>query len=168
MSSVTFEELSARIAILEAIVTDNISKGNKGKQVKTSLKKDGTERKKRTLSAYQIFCNENRAEVQAELLEQAGSEVKLARGAVLSELGSRWKSLGEEERKKWTDKCDMPNISCEGEKKEIKETTEEEVKVEIEQKINDKVEDEVNVEVDNKKEKKDKKDKKTKKIVDVA
>lgn len=168
MSSVTFEELSARIAILEAIVTDKISKGNKGKQVKSSLKKDGTERKKRTLSAYQIFCNENRGEVQAELLQQAGIEVKLARGAVLSELGFRWKSLGEEVKKKWTDKRDMLNISCEDEKKEIEETAEEEVKVEIEQKINDKVEDEGNLEVDNKKEKKDKKDKKIKKIVDVA
>ena len=168
MSSVTFEELSARIAILEAIVSDKISKGNKGKQVKTSLKKDGTERKKRTLSAYQIFCNENRTIVQAELFEKAGIGVKLARGAVLSELGSRWKSLGEEEKKKWASFSNVLNMNCEGEKKEIEETTEEEVKVEIEEKINDKVEDETNVQVDNKKEKKEKKDKKTKKIVDVA
>ena len=102
MSTVTFEALSARIAILEGIVKEKLAeKKQETSRVKSSLKKDGTERKKRAVSAYQLFCNENRLDVQAELNANIAEGEKLARGAVLYELATRWKQLDEDEKKAW-------------------------------------------------------------------
>ena len=92
MSTATLEMLAARIDTLETLVKQ-IADKNPIVEKKATRSQDNTERKKRALSGYQIFCNANRAEVQAYLVEEAGEGVKLARGAALSELGTRSKHL---------------------------------------------------------------------------
>ena len=156
MSTVTFEALSARIAILEGIVNEKLGeKKQETSRVKSSLKKDGTERKKRAVSAYQLFCNENRLDVQAELNANIGEGEKLARGAVLSELATRWKQLDDDEKKEWNDK-----------KKELESSSDEE-KPEVEKKVEAEVEAEEEVKEEKKpKEKKEKKEKKKKPVDD--
>ena len=156
MSTVTFEALSARIAILEGIVNEKLGeKKQETSRVKSSLKKDGTERKKRAVSAYQLFCNENRLDVQAELNANIGEGEKLARGAVLSELATRWKQLDDDEKKEWNDK-----------KKELESSSDEE-KPEVEKKVEAEVEAEEEVKEEKKpKEKKEKKEKKKKPVED--
>ena len=151
-TTVTFEALSARIAILEGIVKEKLGeKKQETPRVKSSLKKDGTERKKRAVSAYQLFCNENRLDVQAELNANIAEGQKLARGAVLSELATRWKQLDEDEKKEWNDK-----------KKELESSSDEE-KPEVEKKVEAEVEAEVEEEVKEEKKPKEKKEKKEKK-----
>ena len=88
MSTATIEALAARIAILEGIIGQELAEKKPVVGRGPALKQDGTERKKRALSAYQLFCNANRAEVQTQLVVEAGEGVKLARGAALSELES--------------------------------------------------------------------------------
>ena len=158
MSTVTFEALSARIAILEGIVKEKLGeKKQETPRVKSSLKKDGTERKKRAVSAYQLFCNENRLDVQAELNANIAEGEKLARGAVLSELATRWKQLDEDEKKEWNDKKKELESSSDEEKPEVEEKVEEEEKPEVEKKVE---------EEKKPKEKKEKKEKKKKLVED--
>lgn len=157
MSTVTFEALSARIAILEGIVQEKLGEKTTKVARKTSTKKDEGERKKRPLSAYQLFCNANRQEVQSELIAAAGEGVKLARGAALAELGTRWKALSDEEKKEWADKRDELSESSEEEKVEVDNTAEQATTLE---------EDQEQVDVEAEKKKKDKKEKKRKKKVD--
>ena len=158
MSTVTFEALSARIAILEGIVKEKLAeKKQETPRVKSSLKKDGTERKKRAVSAYQLFCNENRLDVQAELNANIAEGEKLARGAVLSELATRWKQLDEDEKKEWNDKKKELESSSDEEKPEVEEKVEEEEKPEVEKKVE---------EEKKPKEKKEKKEKKKKLVED--
>lgn len=158
MSTVTFEALSARIAILEGIVKEKLGeKKQETSRVKSSLKKDGTERKKRGVSAYQLFCNENRLDVQAELNANIAEGQKMARGAVLSELATRWKQLDEDEKKEWNDKKKELESSSDEEKPEVEEKVEEEEKPEVEEKVE---------EEKKPKEKKEKKQKKKKPVED--
>ena len=162
MSTVTFEALSARIAILEGIVKEKLGeKKQETSRVKSSLKKDGTERKKRAVSAYQLFCNENRLDVQAELNANIAEGQKMARGAVLSELATRWKQLDEDEKKEWNDKKKELESSSDEEKPEVEEKVEE--KPEVEEKVEEEEKPEVEEEVKEQKKPKEKKEKKEKK-----
>ena len=164
MSTVTLEALSARIAVLEGIVKEKLAeKKQETPRVKSSLKKDGTERKKRAVSAYQLFCNENRLDVKAELNANIAEGEKLARGAVLVELAIRWKQLDEDEKKEWNDKKKELESSSDEEKQEVEEKVEEEEKPEVEEK--QEVEEEVKEEK-KPKEKKEKKEKKKKLVED--
>jgi hypothetical protein len=160
MSTVTFEALSARIAILEGIVKEKL--GEK-KQETSRVKKDGTERKKRAVSAYQLFCNENRLDVRAELNANIAEGQKMARGAVLSELATRWKQLDEDEKKEWNDKKKELESSSDEEKPEVEEKVEEEEKPEVEDKVEEEEKPEVEEKVEEKKKPKEKKEKKEKK-----
>ena len=162
MSTVTLEALSARIAVLEGIVKEKLAeKKQETPHVKSSLKKDGTERKKRAVSAYQLFCNENRLDVQAELNANIVEGEKLARGAVLVELAIRWKQLDEDEKKEWNDKKKELESSSDEEKQEVEEKVEEEEKPEVEEKVEEEVKEEKKP-----KEKKEKKEKKKKLVED--
>ena len=152
MSTVTFEALSARIAILEGIVKEKLGEKKQEKsRTKSSVKKDGTERKKRAVSAYQLFCNENRLDVQAELNANIAEGQKLARGAVLSELATRWKHLDEDEKKEWNDKKKELESSSDEEKPEVEE------EMKVEEKVEEKVEKKVEKEVKEEKKPKEKK-----------
>ncbi len=153
MSTVTFETLSGRIAILEGFLQEKLEENTTKVVRKTSTKKDEGERKKRPLSGYQLFCNANRQEVQSELTAAAGEGVKLARGAALAELGTRWKALSDEEKKEWVDKRDELSESSEEEKVEVDNTAEQATTSEEEQ-------EQVDVEAEKKKDKKEKKKKK--------
>ena len=115
MSTTTFDTLAARIAVLEGIVSQQLADKKSTVVRGPTLNQDGSERKKRTLSAYQLFCNTNRAEIQAMLAKAAGPEVKLVRGAALSELARRWNALNVEEKKVWDDKRGAPSGSSDEE-----------------------------------------------------
>jgi hypothetical protein len=103
--STTFDQLNNRISTLEALMRELVEKKPPTQVVKkTTTNKDGSERKKRALSAYQLYCNTNRAQIQSMLVDAAGEGVKLVRGAALSELARRWNTLGEAEKKAWSDR----------------------------------------------------------------
>ena len=81
----------------------------------------------------------------------------MARGAVLSELATRWKQLDEDEKKEWNDKKKELESSYDEEKPEVEEKVEEEEKPEVEEKVE---------EEKKPKEKKEKKQKKKKPVDD--
>ena len=96
------ELLIARIEALESIITNGGEKSSTPR--KSKKKQDGEEKKPRPLSGYQIYCNANREQVKNEL-EAKSSDGKLARGAVLAELGAMWKALSDEEQEEWKEKA---------------------------------------------------------------
>ena len=65
---------------------------------KKTKKKTKKSTKKRTKSAYQLFSDAYRAEVDAQLRD-ASETGKLPRGAVMKELGAMWKKVSQEDKK---------------------------------------------------------------------
>jgi histone H3/H4 len=59
----------------------------------------------RAPSAYFIFCDEYRAQLQLELNEQQTDGTKVAVSAVAKALGQKWKELSEEERAKYKEQA---------------------------------------------------------------
>ena len=124
--------LKARVAELEQLVskmavaigTDNpvkmeedatlaplLTKGGKPKKPK-GLNKDGSERKKRGATGYNLFTKEVSADARANLLHDSdGTDGKLGRGAVQSEVAKRWKALTDEERAFFNDRAKEENAS---------------------------------------------------------
>jgi hypothetical protein len=102
MSSSQIEFLTARIEALETIIMNGGEKSSTPR--KSKKKQDGEEKKPRPLSGYQIYCNANREAVKNEL-EANSSDGKLARGAVLAELGAMWKALSDEQQQGWKEKA---------------------------------------------------------------
>jgi hypothetical protein len=96
------ELLIARIEALETMFKNGSEKSSTPR--KTKKNQDREEKKPRPLSGYQIYCNANREEVKNES-QTNSSDGKLARGAVLAQLGARWKALSEEEQQEWKDKA---------------------------------------------------------------
>ena len=113
-------ELENRIQMLESVVlklTDKLSmtnleegskkSGAKAKEPKAT-KKDGTLRKKPSLSGYMLFSNENRAQAKDDLLQD---KEKLARGELMKRLGEMWKALDEEERQDYNSRAKEASTS---------------------------------------------------------
>jgi hypothetical protein len=59
----------------------------------------------RAPSAYFIFCDEHRAQLQLQLNEQKPDGTKVAVSAVAKELGQRWKQLSDEERARYKEQA---------------------------------------------------------------
>ena len=76
------------------VVSDDSVKATKKKTKKKTKKST----KKRTKSAYQLFSDDYRAEVDARLREDSETG-KLPRGAVMKELGAMWKNVSKEDKK---------------------------------------------------------------------
>jgi hypothetical protein len=73
----------------------------KAKKAKTDgpkLNKDGSERKKRRTSGWELFCASERPGVRSQL-EAAGEKVKATE--VTKELGAIWGKLGDEGKEVW-------------------------------------------------------------------
>ena len=115
MSAIEIQQLNERVAQLEELVkrlsgaTEEVKEEVKEPRKKTkrneegqALNKDGTVRKKRTPSGWDLFSKEKRATVTAEL--QKGEE-KVKATEVASELGRLWRELGEEGQKEWKAKA---------------------------------------------------------------
>ena len=125
MSSTEIQQLSERIAQLEQLVLarlggaqpvvaeagraqpvvaeEPVKKSKKAKREGPTLNKDGTPRKKRTTSGYQVFSNAKRAEVRT-VLEQDGT-VKVKPSEVVKELARLWKAMGTEEQEVWKEEA---------------------------------------------------------------
>jgi len=158
MSTTTYEMLAVRITTLEEIISKHIANQKPDKSRKSSPK-DSKERKKRPLSAYQLFCNAKRSEVQDRLIKNLEEGSKLPRGAALAELGKLWKELGDDEKKTWEGKRDSVESKSEDDKSEPESEPEPELKIEPEV-------DTVPTPKKEKKEKKENKEKKEKKNSD--
>ena len=114
MSTSEIQQLETRVLMLEHFIRTQLAgaqpvlaqPAKKTKKAKTegpTLNKDGTPRKKRTTSGYQVFSNTLRVEVRTEL-EKNGS-VKVKPSEVVSELAQRWKALSTERQQLWKDEA---------------------------------------------------------------
>jgi len=114
MSATEFQQLNERVAQLEELVKSLTGatetkeeakkprKKTKRNEEGQALNKDGSVRKKRTPSGWDLFCKEKRASVTAELFK---GEAKIQATAVASELGRLWRELGEEGQAEWKAKA---------------------------------------------------------------
>ena len=124
MSSTEIQQLSERIAQLEQLVLarlggaqpvvaeagraqpvvaeEPVKKSKKAKSEGPTLNKDGTPRKKRTPSGWDLFCSEERAKARASL-EDGDAKVKAT--DVARELGRLWRELGEEGQAPWKERA---------------------------------------------------------------
>lgn len=115
MSSTQIQQLEARIVMLEQLVRAQLvaaapmvvdkstKKAKKAKSDGPTLNKDGSERKKRITSGYQVYSNSLRVQVRTEL-EKDGS-VKVKPSEVVSELARRWKAMSADEQQIWKDEA---------------------------------------------------------------
>lgn len=88
-----------------------LAKADKQKKPK-GVNKDGSERKKRGATGYNLFTKEVSADARANLLQASdGVDGKLGRGAVQSEVAKRWKALSNEERAVFNDRAKEENGS---------------------------------------------------------
>ena len=71
---------------------------------KSTPRKTETPRGKRAPTGYQLFMGSTAGKVSAELKKAAGDR-KLAPGAVITEVGKRWKGLTEKQRMTWVAKA---------------------------------------------------------------
>ena len=106
--------LSERVAFLEQVVLrfvheasannpseeKSVKKAKKAKKEGPTLNKDGTERKKRTQSGWDLFCADKRAGVRESLSTPEG-ELKVKTTDITKELGRQWRELGEEGQASW-------------------------------------------------------------------
>ena len=121
MSSVEQQQiqlLTDRVAFLEQIVRTqlqgasvnnpseekSVKKAKKAKKEGPTLNKDGTERKKRTQSGWDLFCIDKRAGVRASLSTPEG-ELKVKTTDITKELGRQWRELGEEGQSYWKEQA---------------------------------------------------------------
>ena len=110
MSAITIEMLVARVEVLEkqmATLTGTEiptkKKDKKNKNTSSNPDSDGESTKKKSrVSGYILFGKAVRDEVKDELFPNGE---KVLSSKVMSEIGSRWKALDDEEKKQWNEKA---------------------------------------------------------------
>ena len=117
MSATEIQQLNERVAQLEELVkrlsgatepekpkeeVKEPRKKTKRNEEGQALNKDGSVRKARTPSGWDLFSKEKRATVTTELFK---GEEKVKATVVASELGRLWRELGEEGQAEWKAKA---------------------------------------------------------------
>ena len=95
---------------------EKADKAEKGKKVekpksKTKDTPESSDAPKKRQSGYLLFGKEMRAEIKAELEAALDEGEKLKPTAVVSEIATRWKALGDDEKNEWNDKAKTPSSS---------------------------------------------------------
>ena len=75
------------------------------KAEKEAAKAEKAAKPKKPPSAYLLFCKEMRPVVVEFLTKKLEKDDKLSQTHVMTELGSRWQSLSETDKTKWSDKA---------------------------------------------------------------
>ena len=106
------KQLESRISQLEQLVAtlqtkaDSLSQpeaSTKAKKEKSTVNKDGTQKKPKAKTGYLVFSSEKREDIKKILQEETGEAPKPK--DVITKLGAVWKSLSDEEKKGFNDKA---------------------------------------------------------------